>query len=150
MPTLAQLKKFKKGALSINLDAQEKATIYTTTSTFTQHDDGTLTHSLDYTVTETEPEPELPDGYVAPGESSDQAETMGATESKPELPDGYVAHGESHDPVGTMGSTESTPAAEAPIGGGGTESPAAIIVDLIREILKPLKKAQSKLAPQDI
>ena len=120
MPTLAQLKKFKKGALSINLDAQEKATIYTTTSTFTQHDDGTLTHSLDYTVTETEPEPELPDEYDEHGESNDQA--------------------------GTTGATESTPAAEAPIGGGGTESEAAIIVDLIKEILKALKYAQSKLA----
>ena len=117
MPTLAQIKKFKKGKLSINLDAQEKATIYTTTSTFTQHHDGTLTHSLDYKVEETEPESE----YVAHGESSDQAGTMGATESKP-------------DP------------AFAPIGGGGTESEAAIIVDLIREILAALKNAQSKLA----
>ena len=58
MPTLAELKKFKKGALSINLDAQEKAIIHTTISTFTQHDDGTLTHTLDHTVTETEPESE--------------------------------------------------------------------------------------------
>tara|TARA_Y100001970_G_scaffold294056_2_gene446338 strand:+ start:2146 stop:2583 length:438 start_codon:yes stop_codon:yes gene_type:complete len=144
MPTLAELKKFKKGALAINLDAEKRATNYTTISTFIQHDDGTLTHSLDYTVTETEPESELPDEYDEHGESNDQAGTTGATESKPESE--YAAHGESNDQAGTTGATESTPAAEAPIGGGGTESEAAIIVDLIKEILIPLKKAQSKLA----